>query len=65
MDCHQVFDAVFDEYGVVKACGREQCKLLIALLSDSEDDRTYGDVRTGCMNVDAVIGYAKTHGWLK
>lgn len=56
------YDAVFDENGSVKLCGREKCKdLVIAcmVLSKNGSKNYFGNPDTGMMNVDNIQKFRK------
>lgn len=52
-----VYGEVFDENGEVKLCGRYKCMELISLmngLSGNRDDKYFGDIETGFMNIENI-----------
>lgn len=49
----RLYNAVFDENGNVKACGRQSCIRLIKYMQNYTVDNL-GDQTTGFMNVDAI-----------
>lgn len=49
----ELYSVCFDEAGHVKACGRDNCRNLIKFL----DDPKYGDLSSGRMNIDAIVGF--------
>ncbi len=49
------YGIVFDERGKVKLCGRENCKELIKRANAIDPNTDYGNVETGCMNVQSMI----------
>ena len=55
----EFFHKVFEEDFTVKTCGRETCKLLIAAARTIDRETDFGNVKTGVMNVDAIISLYK------
>ena len=55
----EFFHKVFEEDFTVKTCGRETCKLLIAAARTIDRETDFGSVKTGIMNVDAIISLYK------
>lgn len=56
------YDAVFDENGSVKLCGREKCKDLVVacmVLSKNGSKNYFGNPDTGMMNVDNIQKFRK------
>ena len=56
------YDAVFNENGSVKLCGREKCKdLIIAcmVLSKNGTKNYFGNPDTGMMNVENIQRFKK------
>ena len=47
LEFRQAFEAVFDENGNVKACGREACKRLIRACYQLEPKAHFGNPETG------------------
>ena len=47
----EAFEAVFDENGNVKLCGRETCKQLIKACTDLEPRTYFGNPITGQLNL--------------
>ena len=50
----KLYDAVFDENGEVKACGRQTCQEIILLSDQIEHGVKHGDPYTCFMDVDAI-----------
>lgn len=51
----QEYKKVFTEENTVRACGRNECKKLIELAMELDNTIDYGNLDTGCMNVDNMI----------
>lgn len=50
----QAYDAVFDDIGCIKPCGREMTQRLIRAALSIEPYGNFGDLRTGYMNVEEI-----------
>lgn len=50
----QAYNAVFDETGCIKPCGREMTQRLISAALAIEPCGKFGDLQTGYMNVEAI-----------
>ena len=48
---NQLYDVCFDENDNVRPCGRKACQDLLIYLGET----SYGDIKTGFMNTDAII----------
>lgn len=55
-DLREAYEAVFDEEGNIKNCGREKCMDLIIVCDKINPlaEGLYGDKKNGIMNVDAI-----------
>lgn len=53
----EAYEAVFNEDGTMKACGREACRRLIEACEAKDQDTYFGDKRTGkiCLSNISVI----------
>lgn len=47
------YDAVFNEKGEIKACGRDACTKLISLMK-KYTSKNIGDIRTGKLEIDVI-----------
>lgn len=54
-----LYFAVFDENGKTKNCGRQACIVLLeeCFRVKGEPDSSLGDLRTGCLNSDAIRAF--------
>lgn len=50
----QAYDAVFDETGCIKPCGRETTQRLIRAALSMKPYGKFGDLQTGYMNVEEI-----------
>ena len=52
----ELYNNCFDRDGNIKACGRDQCKLLIKFMNNTyaQGRQFYGDAETGVMNVENI-----------
>lgn len=50
-----VYNEVFDDYGNVKACGREKCIELIEICSEINPYNYYGDSKQGFLNEENIF----------
>lgn len=54
----EAYEAVFDEQGYMKACGREACIRLIEACEAKDQQTYFGDKKTGklCLsNLDVIV----------
>ncbi len=51
----QEFKKVFTDNNTVKACGREECKKIIEIAKEIDNERYYGSIETGLMNTDNIV----------
>ena len=51
MDIEELYNVVFDDYGNIKVCGRQQTKQLILACQKIDSTMDFGDPRTGFMNI--------------
>lgn len=51
MEIEELYNKVFDDYGNIKVCGREETKRLIIACQKVDYTMDFGDPRTGFMNV--------------
>ena len=50
MDIEELYNVVFDDYGNIKVCGRQQTKQLILACQKIDSTMDFGDPRTNiCM----------------
>lgn len=49
-----LLNAVFDEDGAIRPCGRETCKKLISVASEKYPNVDFGSADTGIMNIEAM-----------
>lgn len=53
----ELYNKVFDSDGSVRLCGRETCKKLIEACSNAYPNVNFGDLESGCMNIDNIKKY--------
>ena len=53
----QAFDEVFEPDGNIRSCGREACKKLITIMQEQFPGVDFGNLETGCMNVENIKRY--------
>ena len=51
------YNAVFDEDGNIKVCGREKCSELIMAMQERIKTVDFGNEATGMMNVEGIKYY--------
>lgn len=51
----QVYAKVFTEENTVRTCGRDECKKLIKLAVEMDNSNDFGNINTGCMNINNVV----------
>ena len=56
----QAYDAVFDETGCIKPCGRETTQRLIRVALALKPDEYFGDLATGYMHVENIKALRNT-----
>lgn len=49
-----LLNAVFEEDGAVRPCGRETCKKLISVASEKYPNVDFGNPNTGIMNIEVM-----------
>jgi hypothetical protein len=54
MDIEELYNVVFDDYGNIKVCGRQQTKQLILACQKIDSTMDFGDPRTGFMNITNI-----------
>lgn len=48
------YNDVFTKDGFVKPCGRQKCQALIRICESLDATGTYGDAKTGFMNIEHI-----------